>query len=166
MLFRALAAAALGLLSIFWPDPSVPVMSVAGGVYLLASGVAVGLLSRAVAVPAGARQLLLVAAGAYAAGGAAAVVLQSPLFFALTVGGGLVAGGVAEIILGLRYRRRHPLATDWLITGPVHAATAALLPLFIGLQAHALLGVLGGSAIIVAVVLLLAALSYRHDAVN
>lgn len=166
VLARAAAAGALGLLSIFWRDPSIPVMSTAGGLYLLATGASLWLLTRSGSLPADARQLLLIAAGAYAVGGALAVVLQAPLFFALVAGSALLAGGVVETILGVRHRRRHPLATDWLITGPVSLGTAVLLPLFIELEAHALLGVLGGSAIIVAVVLLLAALSYRHDAVN
>ena len=56
------------------------------------------------------------------------------------------------------------LARDWLITGAVSVGFGVALPFFSYLGPHALLGVLGGAAIIIAVVLLIAALSLRHDA--
>jgi hypothetical protein len=42
--------------------------------------------------------------------------------------------------------------------------TAAVLPFFISLGAHALLGVAGGGAIIAGVLWVLSALTLRHDA--
>jgi hypothetical protein len=56
------------------------------------------------------------------------------------------------------------LARDWIASGVIGMGTAAILPFFIGLGAHALLGVAGGGAIIAGVLWVLSALTLRHDA--
>jgi drug/metabolite transporter (DMT)-like permease len=89
--------------------------------------------------------------------------------FAWLTGAGLVLSGAAELVLGWRSRtggEASVLAKDWLITGAVAVGFGAALPFFAYLGAHALLGVAGAAAIITAVVLFIAALSYRHDALG
>jgi hypothetical protein len=56
-----------------------------------------------------------------------------------------------------------PLARDWRISGALLILTGIILTLVSGLGSKAQLGVLGGGAMILAVQLLLAGLSYRHD---
>ncbi|WP_240691970.1 hypothetical protein [Arthrobacter sp. CAU 1506] len=193
VLFRALVAAAFGAITIFWQEPGRTVMAVAGGLFLLLSGVAVWLLARQPAAAAH-RQLLLVQAGVLAVTGVLACVFQTvPMFTVLATAALLVSGG-AELMLGWSNRptgaasgdqvKARPaagdsaaamepeaapgagsvLARDWLITGAVSVGFGIALPFFSYLGPHALLGVLGGAAIIIAVVLLIAALSLRHDA--
>lgn len=72
--------------------------------------------------------------------------------------------GLPEGWLGTSRRSQHPLARDWQIVGLVNAVAAIGVLLVAGLGPHAILGVVGGAAIISGVLLLLGALSLRHDA--
>lgn len=153
MLLRAVIALAFGAVTIFWGAPSVQVLAWALGLYLLALAFAV---LRAGHVP-------LPLAAVVAAGGAGALVTQSDAGAALSAAAALLALGVWETVQGLRRRGREVLARDWLISGVVGIGTAALLPFFISLGAHALLGVAGGGAIISGVLWMLSGLTLRHD---
>jgi hypothetical protein len=92
------------------------------------------------------------------------MILQGSLLFGVIAALGIGLAGAAELYLGLRFRRRHILARDWLTSGVIGLGTAAALPFFIPLGPHALLGVAGGGAIISGVLWILAGLSLRHDA--
>lgn len=60
--------------------------------------------------------------------------------------------------------RPAPIASDWVISGILTLGTGLLLPFFIGIGAHAVLGVVGGGALILGTLWLLSALTMRHDA--
>lgn len=163
-LFRAAVAAAFGAVTIFWASPSVHVMSVAGGLYLLLVSAAMLWAERT-----------LRAAGAvpsWIAGSAPAVLAVAALLnlwihtdrmFAQVGALALVLAGVVELVIGFQHRGKHVAARDFRLVGTVSVLTGVLLPFFQDLGAHALLGVTGGGAVITAVVLGLAGLSYRHD---
>ncbi len=72
--------------------------------------------------------------------------------------------GAAELFAGILGRGRSVLARDWIASGVIGLGTAIALPFFIGLGAHALLGVAGGGAIISGVLWMLSGLTLRHDA--
>lgn len=128
-----------------------------------------------------------------AAAGLLVLVFHGPVAYGITAGLGLVAVGAVQLAGGWRDRRAYApgnsgqgnswqgisgqgnsevgngapakggLGKDWVTTGAVTLAAGLILPLFIPLGTKALLGVVGGAAIILAVLLLLAGLSYRHD---
>ncbi|WP_028280119.1 hypothetical protein [Arthrobacter sp. H5] len=166
-LFRAAVASAFGVLTIFWTDPSVHVMSVAGGLYLLLVSVAVLWAERS-----------LRATGAiptWLAGSAPAVLAIAALLnlwihtdrmFAQVGALALVLAGVVELVIGFQQRGKHFAAKDFLLVGAISVLTGVLLPVFQNLGAHALMGVAGGGAVITAVILGLAGLSYRHDSLE
>ncbi|MFF2346178.1 hypothetical protein [Pseudarthrobacter sp. NPDC058119] len=166
VLLRSAAALVFGAVTVFWTAPSVEVMGWAGGLYLLATGV----LSLRSVPAAGFAQnsapgKLLSAGGAVLAGaGFAVVLLHSDLLFAVIAALGLGVAGVLELACGLRHRGRHVLARDWIASGIIGIGTAILLPFFVNLGAHALLGVAGGGAIISGVLWVLSGLTLRHDA--
>ena len=166
VLLRSAAALVFGAVTVFWTSPSVEVMGWAGGLYLLAVGV---LLLRTIPA-AGLDQKstagkLLSAGGAVLAGaGFAVLVLHSDLLFGVIAALGLGVAGVTELVCGLRHRGRHVLARDWIASGLIGIGTAVLLPFFISLGAHALLGVAGGGAIVSGVLWVLSGLTLRHDA--
>jgi uncharacterized membrane protein HdeD (DUF308 family) len=166
VLFRALAALAFGALTIFWAAPSTQGMGWAGGLYLLATGLLVlwGIPQTGYprnAVPG----KILSGAGAVLTGaGVALVLLHGDGVFGVVAALGLAAAGAGELYCGIRYRGRHVLARDWIASGIVGLGTAAALPFFISLGAHALLGVAGGGAIISGVLWVLSGLTLRHDA--
>jgi uncharacterized membrane protein HdeD (DUF308 family) len=165
-LLRAAAALVFGAVTVFWAAPSVAGMSVAGGAYLLATGLILlwgipltGFLRDS---PAG--RLLSAAGAALTGAGVALLFLQGSLVFAVLAALGLAVAAVAELYLGIRFRGRHVLARDWLASGIIGLGTAVTLPFFVELGPHALLGVAGGGAIISGVLWILAGLSLRHDA--
>ena len=153
VLLRAVVALVFGAVTIFWAQPSVEVLAWALGLYLLATSLSlfVGRTLPA-AVPV---------AGGVAA--AAALVFQSDAGAAAAASLGLGVLGVGELLRGMRTRGGHLLARDWMISGLIGIGTAVALPFFVGLGAHALLGVAGGGAIISGVLWMLSGLTLRHD---
>lgn len=155
-----------GAVTIFWAAPSVEVMGWAGGLYLLATGAVVLWGAPATGFPRQSSSGKLVsAAGSVLTGaGFALVLMHSDLLFGVIGALGLGAAGALELWCGLRNRGRHVLARDWITSGAIGLGTAVLLPFFIGMGAHALLGVAGGGAIISGVLWILSGLTLRHDA--
>lgn len=164
-LVHAAVAGAFGLLTIFWGQPSVHVMSVAGGLYFLGLAIAVYLTEQSLRVQGAMPVWLTRTVPVFlAVVGLLNLWIHSDSMFAQTGALALVLMGVVHLIVWFKNRRKHPAARDFLLIGIVTTLTGVLLPLFQDLGAHALLGVAGGGAVISAVVLALAALSYRHDA--
>lgn len=141
-------------------------MGWAGGLYLLATGVvSLRAIPAAGIAPKSLSGKLLSGAGAVLAGaGFAVLLLHSDLLFGVIAALGLGVAGVLELACGLQRRGRHVLARDWIASGIIGIGTAVLLPFFINLGAHALLGVAGGGAIISGVLWVLSGLTLRHDA--
>jgi uncharacterized membrane protein HdeD (DUF308 family) len=166
VLLRSAAALVFGAVTIFWPSPSIEVMGWAGGLYLLGTGIVTLWGAPATGFPReSAPGKLLSAAGSVLTGaGFALVLLHGDLLFAVVAALGLGAAGALELWCGLRQRSRHVLARDWIASGIIGLGTAAVLPFFISLGAHALLGVAGGGAIISGVLWVLSGLTLRHDA--
>jgi hypothetical protein len=166
VLVRAAVALVFGALTVFWGAPSEAGMGWAGGAYLLATGVVLIWGVKKAGFRTGARAgKILSAAGAVLAGSGAAVALISGgLVFGTIAALGLGLAGVAELYLGITGRGRSVLARDWIASGVIGLGTAAALPFFTGVGAHALLGVAGGGAIISGVLWALAGLTLRHDA--
>jgi len=167
VLTRALVALAFGAVTVFWAAPSASDMGWAGGLYLLATGVTlirgIAKLGPAAAkLPAG--KIMAAAAAAMTGAGVAVAFLGSELVFGVIAALGLGLLGAAELYQGFLYRGRSILSRDWLASGVIGLGTAVALPFFIGLGAHALLGVAGGGAIISGVLWILSALTLRHDA--
>ncbi|BBE24386.1 hypothetical protein MN0502_32690 [Arthrobacter sp. MN05-02] len=161
-LARAGVGAVFGLVTVFWREPSTLVMSVAGGLYLLLTGAAYLWTHR---LPhRGSRTKLLpdIGGGLLLGAGIASLVFLDDRSFAFAGAVALVVAGGVEVLRGLR-ARGSAVARDLVIVGTVAVVTGALLPLVEHLGAHALLGVTGGGALLTAVVLGIAALSYRHD---
>lgn len=164
LLFRAMVSAAFGALTIFWVEPSVHVLSVAGGLYLLALAVSAAWLERAIGLrSSGDRWLVSIAPGFLAVGAFLNLWIHTDAMFGQAGALVLVIAGAVDLYIGLRQRRTNVVAKDLIVVGSVTLATGALLPIFQGVGAHALLGVAGGGAVITAVALAIASLGYRHD---
>ena len=166
VLLRAAVALGFGALTVFWAAPSTEGMGWAGGAYLLATGVVLLWSVNRTGLRVGsASSKTLSAAGAVLAGtGAAVGLMTGSLVFGVLAALGLGLAGAAELQLGISLRGRSVLARDWIASGVIGVGTAGLLPFFIDLGPHALLGVAGGGAIISGVLWLLAGLTLRHDA--
>ncbi|MFH5879167.1 hypothetical protein [Arthrobacter sp. NA-172] len=153
VLLRAGIALVFGAVTVFWGSPSVYVLAWATGLYLVATAAGAFLAG---SVPTAAAVIIGLS-------GVGALITQSDTGAAVSALVGLMVLGVSELVRGFRQRGRHVLARDWMISGVVGIGTAVALPFFIGLGAHALLGVAGGGAIISGVLWVLSGLSLRHD---
>jgi uncharacterized membrane protein HdeD (DUF308 family) len=163
-LLRAAAAAVFGLLTIFWQEPSVHVLSIAGGAYLLVLGAGLAWTARSARAAGTRGTAAALAGGLLAAAGLANLVVHGEPLFAATAGAALAAAGAVELTTGARLRRTRPAGNDLVLVGTVSVLTAVALPFAVPLGAHALLGVAGGGALLTAVVLGIAALTYRQEA--
>lgn len=161
-LARAGVGAVFGLVTVFWREPSTLVMSVAGGLYLLLTGAAYLWTHRLPYRASRTRLLPDIGGGLLLGAGIASLVFLDDRSFAFAGAVALVVAGGVEVLHGLT-ARGSVMARDLVIVGTVAVVTGALLPLVEHLGAHALLGVAGGGALLTAVVLGIAALSYRHD---
>lgn len=165
VLTRASIALVFGAVTIFWAKPSVLVLGGAGGLYLVATGLALLWSVRKTGFRRDELPGRLLAAGPSIMTGAGVALLFLPgdLMFGVFAALALTVVGAVELYVGIRYRR-HPLGRDWAISGVIGVGTAVALPFFISLGAHALLGVAGGGAIISGVLWILAGLTLRYDA--
>jgi uncharacterized membrane protein HdeD (DUF308 family) len=166
VLVRAAVALVFGAVTVFWAAPSEAGMGWAGGMYLLATGVVlIWTVTKSGYRPRERAGRILSAGGAVLAGaGAAVAMIPGSLVFGTIAAIGLGVAGVAELLAGVPGRGRSVLARDWIASGVIGLGTAIALPFFIGLGAHALLGVAGGGAIISGVLWMLSGLTLRHDA--
>ncbi|WP_458780292.1 hypothetical protein [Arthrobacter sp. D3-16] len=166
VLLRSAAALVFGAVTIFWATPSVEVMGWSGGLYLLATGLLLmwGIPATGFQRDSRTGKMLSAAGSVLAGAGFALVVLHGDLLFGVIAALGLGVAGALELYCGLAFRGRHVLARDWIASGIIGLGTAMILPFFISLGAHALLGVAGGGAIISGVLWALAGLTIRHDA--
>lgn len=161
-LARAVVSAVFGLATIFWREPSTLVLSVVGGLYLLLTGAAYLWTHRMPHWGPRAKLLTDVGGGLLLGAGIASLVFIDDRSFAFAGAVALVISGGAELARGSAVRG-HVAARDLIMVGTIGLVTGAILPFVDGLGAHALLGVTGGGALLTAVVLGIAALSYRHD---
>ena len=165
MLVRSLVAAVYGVLTIFWQgQPAESVLSLAGGAYLLLTGAALLPLLSAARGHGTVRPLLLAEAAVYLLAGAATLVIASAEAFRAAAAAALILGGVVELFLWAKQRRNFLPARDWLITGAASLVSGLLVPVVYHMGTRALLGVTGGAAIIIAVIVAISALGARHDA--
>ena len=163
MLVRSLVAAVYGVLTIFWQDPTEPVLAYAGGAFLLLSGAALLPMLAPARGHGSVRTLLLAEAAAYVLAGAATLLLASAETFRVAAAAALILGGIVEIFLWTKQRGAFLPARDWLITGAASLVSGLMVPLVYGLGVRALLGVTGGAAVIIAVIVSISALGARHD---
>ncbi|WP_146065689.1 hypothetical protein [Arthrobacter pityocampae] len=161
-LMRAVVSGAFGLVTIFWREPSTLVLAVVGGLYFLLAGGGYLWAHRGAHWRAGSGVLTTVGGGLLLGAGVAVLALRTDAVFAYAGAVALVVAGAAELLRGLA-TRGHVAARDLVVVGAVGLTTGAILPFVESLGAHALLGVSGGGALLTAVVLGIASLSYRHD---
>ncbi|MCC3294430.1 hypothetical protein LJ756_07305 [Arthrobacter sp. zg-Y411] len=167
MLLRSAVAAVYGVLTIFWQEPDDSVLAYAGGAYLLLTGAALLLLAGTARGHGSTKTFLSAEAVLYVLGGALTVVPAAAgtmQAFPAAASTALIVGGAIELFLWFRDRKTFLPVRDGLITGAAAAGAGVLVLVFQDLGPRALLGVTGGSAIIIAVILALSALGARHDA--
>jgi len=168
-LVRALVALVFGAVTIFWQEPTLPVAAWGIGLYLVLTGAASVLLQLRLNgndhVDLGpSRQVPQSYGVLYLLGGVFTIIgADTPAWLVVYAASVLGLAGITELALGLKFRTGFPLGRDWTIAGFVTVLAATGLVLVVDLGAKALLGVVGGAAVVIGVTHLLAALTLRHE---
>ena len=153
VLIRAGVALIFGLTTVFVQEPGTMWMKIALALYLVFSGSAMWEYLRREPVPEAMRSPLSLAAAAWMLGTIVLFFFSSPQGVGLTVATALLLGGIAELVAWFRHRREFAPARDQLITGAVGVGSGIGLLLGSHLNQHAQLGIAGGGALILGVML-------------
>nr|WP_240938589.1 hypothetical protein [Micrococcus luteus] len=151
--------------TVFVAAPGLTWMKVSLALYLAFSGSAMWEYLRREPVPVAMRSPLSMAAAAWMLGVIVLLFLGTPAGVGLAAAAALVLGGAAELVAWARHRREFIPARDQLWTGLV-GLLSGLGVAFGALQGfgpHALLGIAGGGAIIIGVLLLVSGLGFHHE---
>lgn len=168
-LLRALVALVFGAVTVFWQEPTLPVVAWGVGLYLVLTGAASVLLQLRLngndSVDMGpARQIPQSYGVLYLLGGIFTILgADSPAWLVVYAASIMGLAGLTELALGLKFRTTFPLGRDWTIAGLVTVLAATGLVLVVDLGPKALFGVVGAAAVVIGVTHLLAALTLRHE---
>ncbi|MEX5294064.1 DUF308 domain-containing protein [Kocuria sp. CPCC 205268] len=168
-LLRALVALVFGAVTVFWQEPTLPVVAWGVGLYLVLTGAASVLLQLRLNgndhVDMGPTRQIPQSYGVlYLLGGIFTVLgADTPAWLVVYAGSVMGLAGLTELALGLRFRTSFPLGRDWTIAGLTTVLAATGLVLVVDLGAKAIFGVVGAAAVVIGVTHLLAALTLRHE---
>ncbi|MFI7493747.1 DUF308 domain-containing protein [Kocuria sp. M4R2S49] len=168
-LLRALVALVFGGVTVFWQEPTLPVVAWGVGLYLVLTGAASVLLQLRLNgndhVDMGPTRQIPQSYGVlYLLGGIFTILgADTPAWLVVYAASVMGLAGLTELALGLRFRTTFPLGRDWTIAGLVTVLAATGLVLVVDLGAKALFGVVGAAAVVIGVTHLLAALTLRHE---
>ncbi|MBP2412648.1 uncharacterized membrane protein HdeD (DUF308 family) [Arthrobacter stackebrandtii] len=169
VLLRALVTLAFGLTTVFWGNPGTVGLCVSVALYFLALAASHYWVLRTLDLPRGdsRRMAIAGAVGLLSVSAVVAAVSLSAVVTAWLAGAALAVMGAAELFAGMRKRTagggRPPLRGDWIISGALGLGTGLLLPFFAAAGPHAILGVMGGGAMMTGALWTLSALTLRHD---
>lgn len=165
ILIRAGVALVFGLATVFAQDQGLTWMKVAFALYLVFSGSAMWEYLRRDHVPTAMRSPLSLAAAAWMLGTVVQFFFGSPAGVGIVVGLALLAGGIAELVAWARHRREFIPARDQLWTGLVGALSGVAVAFGAaqGLNPHGQLGIVGGGALVIGVLLLISGLGFHHE---
>jgi uncharacterized membrane protein HdeD (DUF308 family) len=168
-LLRALVALVFGAVTVFWQEPTLPVVAWGVGLYLVLTGAASVLLQLRLNgndhVDMGPTRQIPQSYGVlYLLGGVFTILgADTPAWLVVYAASIMGLAGLTELALGLKFRTTFPLGRDWTIAGLVTVLAATGLVLVVDLGPKALFGVVGASAVVIGVTHLLAALTLRHE---
>ena len=168
-LLRALVALVFGAVTVFWQEPTLPVVAWGVGLYLVLTGAASVLLQLRLNgndhVDMGPTRQIPQSYGVlYLLGGVFTILgADTPAWLVVYAASIMGLAGLTELALGLKFRTTFPLGRDWTIAGLVTVLAATGLVLVVDLGPKALFGVVGAAAVVIGVTHLLAALTLRHE---
>jgi len=164
ILVRALIAAIFGLTTVFLQQPGLPVLKYGLAAYFVFSGSGLWEYLRRDPVPERMRGPLSIAAAVFMLGAVVLLFAGTPFVAGLVGAIALLGAGTAELVAWARHRRGFVPARDQLYTGGVGILSGIGLLLFLHLDPHGMLGIVGGGAIVIAVLLAISGFGFRHDA--
>ena len=161
---RAATAAAFALVSIFWPAANNQVLAYSLAAFMVISAKFLWDYANAPSAPKPVRGLYAGAAVAMILAGLVMAFRPETLMVAIAGAAAWILAGALEIVVFIRHRTEFVPFKDQLVTGFVSLGAGASMLMGLHLDAHGLLGLAGGGAIILAVFVLISAFGLRHAA--
>lgn len=161
---RAATAAGFALLSIFWPSATNQVLAYSLAAFMVISAKFIWDYASAPSAPKSVRGPYAVAAVAMILAGLVMAFRPETLVIGIAAATAWILAGVLEILVFVKQRNAFAPYRDQLVTGFVSLGVGGALLLGLDLDAHGLLGLAGGGAIILAVFELISAFGLRHAA--
>ncbi len=161
---RAVTAAAFALLSIFWPAATNQVLAYSLAAFMVLSAKFLWDYASAPSAPKSVRRPYASAAAIMILAGLVMAFRPEAKVVAIAAASAWIIAGVLEIVVFIRHRADFVPFKDQLVTGFVSLGAGGALLMGLDLDAHGLLGLAGGGAIILAVFELISAFGLRHAA--
>lgn len=160
---RGLTALAYALLSIFWIGADEKVLSYATAGFLVVTGVFMWQYVVVDSAPEKSRAAYALGAGLMLLAGIATIFVTSVAWIGYIAAFAFLATGIAELYVFAKLRGAFPPFRNQLVTGAVGVILAISLCFGGGFDSHAMLGLIGGGTIVLAVFELIAAFGHRHE---
>ncbi|MCV9996071.1 hypothetical protein OIU93_17460 [Paeniglutamicibacter sp. ZC-3] len=161
---RAATAAGFALVSIFWPAANSQVLAYSLAAFMVISAKFLWDYASVPSAPKSVRGLYAGSAVAMILAGLVMAFRPETLVVAIAGAAAWILAGALEIVVFIRHRAEFVPFKDQLVTGFVSLGAGASLLMGLHLDAHGLLGLAGGGAIILAVFVLISAFGLRHAA--
>lgn len=154
-----------GLITVFVQEPTLGTLKILTGGFLLALGLAQVFTAQKIRFFDAAAGQSLTSAGLVLAGAAVLLLLiaHSEFMFIVIVALALGVASILKILLGMRTKHILDLGKDWQLEGLVMTISAVALVVIGEIGDKAILGTLGGGAIIAGVFLLIGAITLRGN---
>lgn len=163
VLLRGGTALIYALISIFWIGADTKVLAYSTAAFLVLTGVFMWQYVTVDSAPEKSRGAYALGAGLMLIAGIATLFVSTPMWVGFMAAFGFLAGGIAELYVFITLRRQFPPFRNQLVTGVVSLVIAVAAVVGYQMDAHAMFGIIGGGAIVLAVFSLIAGFGHRHE---
>lgn len=163
VLLRGITAALYALVSIFWIGADEKVLGYSTAAFLVVTGVFMWQYVTVPSAPDKSRNAYALGAGLMLLSGIATLFVSTAMWIGFIAAFAFLATGLVELYVFFTLRNQFPPFRNQLVTGVVALVVAAAAVVGYQMDAHAMFGIIGGGAIVLAVFVLIAGFGHRHE---
>lgn len=163
VLLRGGTALLYALISIFWIGADAKVLAYSTAAFLVLTGVFMWQYVTVDSAPEKSRGAYALGAGLMLIAGIATIFVTTPMWIGFIAAFAFLAAGLTELYVFFTLRHQFPPFRNQLVSGVVSLVVAAAAVVGYQMDAHAMFGIIGGGAIVLAVFGLIAGFGHRHE---
>lgn len=160
---RGITAALYALVSIFWIGADEKVLGYSTAAFLVVTGVFMWQYVTVPSAPDKSRNAYALGAGLMLLSGIAILFVSTAMWIGFIAAFAFLVTGLVELYVFFTLRHQFPPFRNQLVTGVVALVVAAAAVVGYQMDAHAMFGIIGGGAIVLAVFVLIAGFGHRHE---